>query len=142
MLDLLFILCALIWLPILFYHINYRCFSVVAIWFFVAPVASKVVNYPSHNPIFNTSGPIYTPENQMDEPDDFRTGGHSADDNPIRLNQLLEPTRTLLGTILAVFFLNALVKRKLLDRTEICMIVFSIILLRTDSQIHKALVNQ
>jgi O-antigen ligase len=109
-----------------------RSFAVVAIWFFIAPVASNVVNYPGHNPIFNTFGPVYAPESQMDKLDESRTGGHLKDDNRIRLNQLLEPTRTLLWAILAIFLLNALGKRiplEPLDRTEIYMIVFSVILL-------------
>jgi O-antigen ligase len=132
MLDLLFILCALIWLPILLYQMTSRSFAVVAIWFLIAPVASNIVNYPSNNPIFNTSGPVYAPESQMDTLDESRTGGQLKDDNRIRLNQLLEPTRTLLWAILVIFLLNALGKRiplEPLDRTELYMIVFSVILL-------------
>jgi O-antigen ligase len=68
----------------------------------------------------------------MDTLDEPRTEGSLKDDNRIRLNQLLEPTRTLLWAILAIFLLNALAKGiplKPLDRTEIYMIVFSVILL-------------
>ena len=133
MLNFLFILCVLIWLPILLYQMTSRSFAVVIIWFFIAPVASNVVNNPGNNPIFHKSfDRAYAPESQMDTLDESRTGESLKDDNRIRLNQLLEPTRTLLWAILAVFLLNALAKRiplEPLDHTEIYMIVFSVILL-------------
>ena len=64
MLDMLLILCALIWIAILLHQIAHRSFAVMAVWLFIAPVASNVVNSPNHNPIFNSPDPIFAPEGE------------------------------------------------------------------------------
>jgi O-antigen ligase len=123
----LVLLSGLIWLLILFHQIAHRGFLVLIIWLLIAPVMSNFVNKPGGNPLFNLEKAQKTGDVQA---------AHAAflrrENNPIRLDQLLEPNRSLLGGFLIIFILGALLKKKHLgpfDSTEVWMGVFSLILL-------------
>jgi O-antigen ligase len=125
----LILLCGLIWLLILLHQIAHRGFLVLIIWLLVAPVMSNFVNNPGGNPIFNL-------EEAQKARDDVQEREAAAfvrpEDNPIRLNQLLEPTRNIVGLFLVIFILKALLKKKRLgpfDAAEVWMGIFSCILL-------------
>jgi O-antigen ligase len=119
--------CILVWLLLFVRHTARHGFSILMIWLLIAPVASNIVNRPGANPFFRTPS-----ERQfLEELGPLRKGYFGAE-NSVRLNQLLEPTRTLLGVFLATFLLDILIKRKdwaPFDKTEIWMGIFSLILL-------------
>lgn len=124
MVTVLLILCLLIWLPVLFFQINQRGFLVLVIWLFIAPVATNVINTPDVNPFY---------ENQVsDVKARWVPAGVWYREAPttITWQDLLEPTRTLLGLFLVVYLLGAVLQKKRLlplDRTEIWMGAFSLI---------------
>jgi O-antigen ligase len=124
----LVLLSGLIWSLILFHQIAHRGFLVLIIWLLIAPVASNLVSSPSRNPFFNV-------EKAQALRDDVQKGNRAAflrrDTNPIRINQLFEPTRTLLGGFVVSLILQTLLKKKRLgpfDSTEVWMAIFSFIL--------------
>jgi O-antigen ligase len=126
----LLMLCVLIWLPICFYQIKHRGFLVLLIWLFIAPVAMNVIEQPGANPFFPT------PRTQTKEPHekwlpsglrDAYLQGRSA----IKLDELLSPTRLLVGILFSFLLLDKTLLRKYvapLDRTEVWMGVFSLLL--------------
>jgi O-antigen ligase len=118
----------LIWLVILLHQIAHRGFLVLIVWLLIAPVMSNLVNDPGGNPLFN----FRKAQETIDDVQMARAAFLRPESNPIRLNQLLEPTRSLLGGFLVIFILAALLKKKHLgpfDKTEVWMGIFSIILL-------------
>ena len=118
----------LVWFPILFYNVYHRGFAVLLIWLLLAPVASNVINRPGANPLFQSPAEAAAREARQ-----VRKGGYFfVRGDPVKLTQLLEPTRTLVGLFLVAFLLNGLVKKKrfaAIDRTELWMGSFSVILL-------------
>ena len=133
MLQILVILCGLIWVPVLFKHMSHRGLLVLLIWLFMAPVATNIVQGNS-NPFF----PLPVPEeesvewrNRLGRPT-RQAQGYAAEDTTtrIRVTDLLEPTRTLLFMFVLLFLVNAILKRNRLlqlDQTERWMAVFSLI---------------
>ena len=125
----LILLSGLIWLLILFHQIAHRGFLVLIIWLLIAPVASNFVSSPSRNPFFNL-------EKAQKLKEDVQSGHRAAflrrENNPIRINQLFEPTRTLLAGFVISFILQTVLKKKRLgpfDSTEVWMGIFSFILI-------------
>jgi O-antigen ligase len=119
----------IIWLAVLLHQIARRGFLVLIIWLLIAPVLSNLLSSPGQNPFFSFE--------KVQKPGDDVQEGHRAaflrrEDNPIRLNQLLEPTRSLLAGFLIVFILQSLIKKRRLvplDSVEVWMGIFSLILL-------------
>jgi O-antigen ligase len=116
----------LIWLPILLREINQRGFLILLIWLFVAPIASNVVNRPGSNPFLEISAV----EEAGVKPE--KSGqGYITRETTVRMRELLEPNRLIVGAYLVVFLLTAVRIKKLavpLDRTEKWMAAFSLLL--------------
>ena len=132
MLTLLFILCLLAWLPIIFYQITYRGFFVLLIWLFIAPFVTNVVHIRS-NPILpaidkRSTTATTAPKEMRRSKDGYLKASHN---NPFRRGQLYEPTRLLFCLFLCVHLLDYLRKKppkRRYNRTEVWMGVFSLLL--------------
>jgi O-antigen ligase/polysaccharide polymerase Wzy-like membrane protein len=118
-----------IWLLILFHQIAHRGFLVLIIWLLIAPVATNFVSSPGRNPFFN-------PQKAQKLKDDVQRRHRDAflrpENNPIRINQVFEPTRTLLGGFVVSLIFQTFLKKKRLgpfDSIEIWMGIFSFILI-------------
>jgi len=103
-------MCALVWVALLFHHLALRGLTVLLIWLLIGPVASRVIINPSQNPFFQTPAQYEArqKENRLWKKS-FRSGEFDTE-NTINLEQLLNPTRTLLLAFFLVFLLNALAK--------------------------------
>jgi hypothetical protein len=129
MVTTLAMLCALVWLLVLIYHIEHRGFVVFLCWLFIAPVAANLVNEPGTNPFFRRQrqwvAPVSEPNKSTKQEAAYITAPTTT-----KLNELLEPTRLLFGVFFAVFLLQAVLKKRLLplDRAEIWMFAFSVVL--------------
>jgi O-antigen ligase len=131
MLGLLLILTILVWFPILFYQISRRGFLVLLIWLIIGPIASNVIERPNHNPFFKS------PNNNIDymlHNSYIKKESSYLSDKPSTINMMdiFEPTRSLIILFLVTFLADILLKHKRsvpLDRTEIWMSVFSLILI-------------
>ena len=124
MLETLLLLCALIWLPILLHQIIHRGFFVLLAWLLIAPIVTNIVNGQT-NPFFET------PQDTEWSTSQAKRHGYVAHATRIDLQEVLEPTRTLLGLFLVIFLLNAICKKKRLvplNGTETWMVIFSVIL--------------
>lgn len=126
MLTVIVILCALIWLPILFHQITHRGLVVLLVWLFVAPVATNLVHGKT-NPFFESStatwerGRTASVEVLSKNPQDITV-----------FEVVNRPTRLVFCLFIFVLLVDVLLKRKRvmsLDRTEICMVIFCLILL-------------
>ena len=132
MLTILLLACVLVWTVLLFHHMISRGFTVLLIWLLIAPVASNVFIKPGSNPLFQT--PSEYDAKQVSDRMWRRSllRGESTDRSTVNLQQLLEPTRTLLLAFFLVFILEALSKRQALgrcDTTELLMGAFCFIML-------------
>ena len=126
MLMLLSMLCALIWFLVLFYSIERYRFYALLIWLFIGPVAVNLVSNPGTNPFF----PSPRPEGYVDQVACSNCG--YMKEATIRLRELLAPTRLLFSAFFVIFILDAVLKKPglvSLDRTEIYMGIFALILL-------------
>jgi O-antigen ligase len=125
MLAVLIILCALIWLPILVYQISNRGFLVLIIWLAVAPFVSNLAMGRT-NPFFK---PLKTPEQNSFHGIEPRSSTY----NTISMEEMIEqPTRLLITLYMIVLILNSLLIKKRIapiDRTEVCMGIFALMLL-------------
>jgi O-antigen ligase len=127
MLTMVFILCMLVWVPLFFLQITRRGFSILLIWLLIAPVASNLIKRPGESPFFQSAAEFALRQEQ-----DFGRKSYFGPADEIGINQLVEPTRTILGILLVVLLIDVLLKKKRLgafDWTEIWMLLFSIILL-------------
>jgi O-antigen ligase len=128
MLEAFLIVSLLVWFPIIFYLMSQRGFSMLLAWLLIAPVVTNVLAGHT-NPFFKA--PEVESELSMNEARRPAGEGYAKAATSIRLQEVLEPTRILVSVLFGIFLLNALVKkgRSLpLDRTEIWMGLFSIIL--------------
>lgn len=128
----LLILCVLIWILIFFHQISQRGFLVLLIWLLIAPVATNLVHGDT-NPLFTT----------QTEAHEERAARHVRgmrnivtrnieDMEESKVRHLLQPTRFLFYSFLIVFVLGAILRKKSalpLDRTEILMALFSLVLI-------------
>lgn len=132
MLTVLVILCVLIWIPILFHQISHRGFLVLLIWLLIAPVATNLVQGDT-NPFFNIrteTAEARFKKNLEGMRNIVTRNIEDMDESKVR--QLLEPTRLLIYSFLIVFVLGTLLRKRgvlPLDRTEILMAVFSLVLI-------------
>lgn len=125
--EILLVACVLIWVPILINQIQERGLLVLLAWLFIAPVAVNMIEKPGENPFFKTPA-------RQEHAAAAATGGieYATAETKVTLRDLLEPTRLLFGTFLVVVLLGTIINRARpmpLDRAEIWMCVFSVILL-------------
>jgi len=127
MLTVVFLVCLLIWVPILFYHIERHSLQVLLVWLFIAPIATNLVILPNSNPFFNIRGKGET--SWRATPKEIKyTEIPTAN---LTLRGMLEPNRILLSLFIVVFILRSSLNTKrwtAMDGTEIWMCIFSIIL--------------
>jgi O-antigen ligase len=121
--PILIMLGALPWLLILLHLMFRRGFVVLLLWLLVAPVVMYVIQRTDQEVIYQTAGS----EKSIHESDFYY-------ENPakITLQKLLNPTRMLISLLFIIFVVNALLKKTHwdpLDRVEIWMSIFSLILL-------------
>jgi O-antigen ligase len=121
-------LAALIWVAVLLIQISRHGFILLLVWLLIAPVATNIVDGDG-NPFFKrASAPkVQSGDRYVRAGDGYKEGGAN-----VRLRELTEPTRNVVAAFLLVLMLNYVVQRKgllPLDRTEIAILVFSIILL-------------
>ncbi|HXK61834.1 MAG TPA: O-antigen ligase family protein [Acidobacteriota bacterium] len=119
MVTLFLLVALLVWLPLAFAILSKRPLVVLLIWLVLGPVISNVVKWPGANPFFWTG------------PESDKEGGYLTLPSTVTLEELLEPTRLVIVTLLALIILQAIVARKEpqpLDRTEKAMVFFSILL--------------
>jgi putative inorganic carbon (HCO3(-)) transporter len=124
-LTILILACTLIWLPILHYQLDRHGLVVLIVWIFLAPIVSNLIRDPTSNPFF-PSPTIQKVESSLRGKNQYLTGPTT-----IHLHELLEPTRILIIASLAVFLVKAVLKKRQLirlDRTEICMGIFAVLL--------------
>jgi O-antigen ligase len=125
------IISALIWLPLLMHQMIHRGLLVLVIWLSVGPVISNLVEDPGRNPLFPPSTFVEDDEQQLNRKE-RRVDGYFAQSETIKVRELLEPTRLLFGLFFVTFLGHSLIRdRRLfsLDRTEIWMLVFSLLVL-------------
>jgi O-antigen ligase len=132
-LDSLLTVSVLVWLPVLFYWIGRKGFLLLLIWLLMAPVAVNLVNNPGTNPFFNK----VVDKPGLQEAIRGPQGGYLLQkEATIKLKDLLEPNRIILGSFFVVFLANALLKRKRLgpfDNTEKFAFVFSLLLIASSA---------
>jgi O-antigen ligase len=124
-LALLVVLSAVIWVPIILYHITHRAFIVLLVWLFIAPVVTNIVDGHT-NPFFRTEQDL-----EKRAAREALGGKGKITNSNIKLKELLNPNRTLFGAFLLVFFLNGVVQRRRIlpfDKTELWMSIFSLLL--------------
>jgi O-antigen ligase len=124
-------LCALVWLPILLHQIYHRGLLVLSLWLLVAPVVINLI-HGNTNPFFTSPQSASPQEDILGSTQRKTYTAYKTSATRISLDEVLEPTRTLLGLFLVVFLLSFLAGKKrlvLLDRTEIWMIIFSLLLI-------------
>jgi O-antigen ligase len=118
------------WVFVLFHQISHRGLSVFLLWLLIAPVATNLLtgSRGGGNPFFRSAVDDSEPRKKGRAGDGYLV---ATDPSPVRLNQLLEPSRTLLLCFFAVILLNILVRKGRLefDSTEVWMGLFSTILL-------------
>lgn len=137
MLSILLILCCLIWLPIVLYHVTDKGFAILLIWLFIGPMALNLISHPNRNPFF-------TPELELDYGERLlwqrakleakRAGLKKAFETrktSIRMDELLIPTRLLFVLFVLVLFMDKYYKRIPLEpfnKTETLMVAFTVLL--------------
>jgi O-antigen ligase len=128
MLEALFILALLIWLPVLFYSVERQGFLLLIIWLLVAPVAVNVLTKPGTNPFFKSA----TDQSVLEVQSGKRLEAYLSDtEGTVKLMDLLNPSRILLGVFLLVFLGNAVLKGRPLgpfDSTEKFAFIFALML--------------
>ena len=138
MLSILLVLCLLIWLPILLYHITDKGFAILLLWLLVAPIVLNLIDQPGDNPFFIPELELDYGEQLLQDKaaQEARRGGPSkayrTDETSIRLDELLVPTRLLLLCFVLVLLLDKYYKKiplEPLNKTEILMIVFSVLVI-------------
>ena len=124
MLESLTVMNLLVWVPVLVHLISRHGLSLLLSLLLVAPLAANLVGRPGANPLFGAQIVNETYEKGM------KVGGYFKADTSIRLNELLNPTRVVIGLFVIVFLLRALLRKKPLDLdiTETLMLVFSVFL--------------
>jgi len=97
---------------------------VLLVWLFISPLASNLIDNISSPDLIKIEND-YTPDKKL-----LWRGGYFYAGNSATLNQLLEPTRTLVAFFVIVFLLNGLIRKNFghFDTTEVWMAVFSLIL--------------
>ncbi|MFB3904127.1 MAG: O-antigen ligase family protein [Acidobacteriota bacterium] len=111
----------LIWLPVALGLLSRRPLVILLIWLVLGPVISNMVKWPGANPFF-WSGPA-VPE--------VRGSAYLTEQSNVTVKELLEPTRVLIFSLLAVMVAEGIVRKRKqpgLDRTERMMAVFSAVL--------------
>lgn len=131
MVEALIVISALIWLPLLMHQMVHRGLLVLVIWLIVGPVMSNLVEDPGKNPFFPAQ---ILAEDGEQQPNVKRRSveGYFSQPETIKVKELLEPTRILFGLFLVIFLGRSLTRNRRilsLDRTEIWMLVFSLIVL-------------
>jgi O-antigen ligase len=128
MVEMLLVLCLLIWSPILLHHVTLRGPQILVIWLFIAPIATNIVHGRISNPFFRTSISQDSSAPSHKSHKKQNTYGYHAKN--VRLEELLEPNRIIFATFLIAFFLVSIVKRKQsisLDWAELWMGAFSLV---------------
>lgn len=137
MLSILFILCCLIWLPIVLYHVTDKGFAILLIWLLIGPMVLNLIRHPNRNPFF-------TPELELDYGErilwqraeqEAKRGGlkkaYQTEAASIRMDELLIPTRFLFLLFVLVLLLDKYYKKtplEPLNKTETMMVVFLVFL--------------
>ena len=126
MVQALFLLCLLVWLPILFHQITNRGFQVLVLWLLIAPVAINVIQRPNRNPFFRVAGsqePLLVTNEQKDVPLGIRRSGYFSSSMSFSWKDVIEPTRLLLLTFFLLFLLESRNGKSWipLDKTEMWM---------------------
>src|SRR5262245_49957689 len=119
----LLILAALPWLLLVFYAFYHHRFTVLLIWLLIAPAVTYLVQQTDPTVLAQTEGPEMKP---------WDAQFYYEQPAQITLQKLLNPTRIVFGAFVLIFLLDGLVKKQRsisLDRTEIWMGIFSVILL-------------
>src|SRR4029453_7858654 len=119
----LLILAALPWLLLVFYAFYHQRSAVLLIWLLIAPAVGYFVQ---------RTEPTVLAETEGTETDWLDSQFYYEQPAKITLQKLLDPNRTVFGVFLLIFLVEGLVKRQRsisLDRTEIWMGIFSVILL-------------
>jgi O-antigen ligase len=134
MVQALFLLCLLVWLPILFHQITNRGFQVLILWLLIAPIAINVMQRPNRNPFFRVSGspePLLVTNEQKDVPLGMRQSGYFSSSVSFSWKDVVEPTRLLLFTFFLLFLLESRNGKSWipLDKTEMWMGIFSLVLM-------------
>ena len=134
MVEALFLLCVLVWLPILFHQITNRGFQVLILWLLIAPVAINVIQRPNRNPFFRVSRsqePLIVERAQKDTPLGIRRGGYFSNTVNFSWKDVIDPTRLLLFTFFVLTLLESRHSKSWvsLDKTEVWMGIFSLILM-------------
>jgi O-antigen ligase len=123
MIEIIVLLCILVWIPVLLHQFIQRGYIVLLIWLFIAPV----VTYG-----FQQAFAGFTPqdpEQLIEQKTENKRKGISYlhDKTTIRLQELLAPNRLVFGVFAVVFLLQTVSKRQRhvpFDRTEIWMAIF------------------
>jgi O-Antigen ligase len=124
MLESLTVMNLLVWVPVLVHLITRNGLSLLLSLLLVAPLAANLVGRPGANPLFGARIVNETYDKGM------KVGGYFKADTSIRLNELFNPTRVVIGLFVIVFLLRALLRKNPLglDITETLMLVFSVFL--------------
>ncbi len=115
------VVAVLIWLPVALGLLAKRPLTVLLIWLVLGPVVSNVIKWPGANPFFWT-GP---------EMPEVRGSAYLTVQSDVTSKELLEPTRLLVLSLLAVMMAERVVRKRRqlsLDRTEKMMAFFSALL--------------
>jgi O-antigen ligase len=134
MVQALFLLCLLVWLPILFHQITNRGFQVLILWLLIAPVAINVIQHPKRNPFFRVASPqerLLVADDPKDVPLGIRRSGYFSSSVSFSWKDVVNPTRLLLFTFFLLFLLESRNGKSWvpLDKTEMWMGIFSLILI-------------
>ena len=127
MLYALLFLSLLVWLPVLFYGIERRGFVLLLVWLSIAPIAVNLLERPGTNP-FVSAVVIKAEAGGISK---GPQGGYFREGS-IKVTEMLQPTRVLLGSFFVIFLLNAIMRRKRLgpfDNTEKFAGIFALLLL-------------
>ncbi|MDH3598438.1 MAG: hypothetical protein OEU26_02225, partial [Candidatus Tectomicrobia bacterium] len=134
MVQTLFLLCVVVWLPILFHQITNRGFQVLILWLLIAPVAINVIQRPNRNPFFRVARsqePLIVTDAKKDIPLGIRRSGYFSSSVSFSWKDVVDPTRLLLLTFFMLFLLESRNGKPgvAVDKTEIWMGIFSLILM-------------
>lgn len=129
----------MIWLPIFFYYLTDKGFTVLLIWLFIAPVALNYIENPRRNPFFS-------PELRLDYGERIlferarreerragrNRGGYVTGEATITMRELLNPTRLLFIVFFLVLLMDRFYKKSPLapfNQTETLMALFVLMLI-------------
>jgi hypothetical protein len=131
MLELLIVISALVWFPLVIHQMAHRGLLVLVIWLCAGPVVSNLIDDPGRNPLFPVSTFVEEDEQQPNARQK-RVDGYFVQEETIRIKELLDPTRIIFVLFFVAFLGRSVIldRRWLtLDRTEKWMLVFCLLVL-------------